>query len=143
MRPIFARCEISRQAEFRDRGLTVRNALCERIGVTGPSSSLHVFLRAWRKAAGLTLEQLENKIGSKANTISGWETGNRTVDLDDLKKLADTYGVHPAALLFAPPGGQEFDRLREAAGLLQEMDGSAAAEWLAIGRRIVPKPSGA
>jgi transcriptional regulator with XRE-family HTH domain len=107
--------------------------------MSGPSTTLHVHLRAWRHVAKFTLEQLSERIGSKPNTISGWETGSRTVDLDDLKKIADAYGVHPAALLFAPPGGQLFISMKEAADLLSRMDQDAIAEWLAIGRRIAPQ----
>ncbi len=99
----------------------------------------HQHLRAWRKAAGLTLEQLENIVGSKFNTISGWETGARTVDLDDLKKLADAYGVHPAALLFAPPGGPKFEQLKSADSLLEGMDEETAKLWFDMGRKLASK----
>lgn len=102
----------------------------------GPITDMHKHLRAWRKASGLTLERLENIIGSKGNTISGWETGSRTVDLDDLKKLADAYGVHPAALLFEPPGGLEFERLRSADAVLKKMDPDSAKLWLEMGNKL-------
>ena len=104
--------------------------------MAGPITDTHQHLRAWRKIAGMTLEQVGNAIGSKVNTISGWETGARTVDLDDLKRLADTYGVHPAALLFAPPGGPEFDRLKSVDALLKEMDEEAARLWFDIGHKL-------
>ena len=105
----------------------------------GTQTDLHQHLRSWRKRANLTLEQVANKIGSKSNTLSGWELGDRKVDLDDLRKLADLYGVHPAALLFAPPGGPDFEARREADQLIAKMDADALAEWMAIGRRIAPK----
>ena len=97
---------------------------------------MHKHLRAWRKASGLTLERLENIIGSKTNTISGWETGSRTVDLDDLKKLADAYGVHPAALLFSPPGGAGFESLRTADALIKNMDEDSAKLWFEMGKKL-------
>jgi transcriptional regulator with XRE-family HTH domain len=106
--------------------------------MSGPSTTLHEHLRAWRHVAKFTLEQLAERIGSKPNTISGWETGGRTVDLDDLKKIADAYGVHPAALLFAPPGDKLFIDMKEASAILARMPPEAIAEWLAIGRRIAP-----
>lgn len=84
----------------------------------------------------MTLESVAALIGSKANTISGWETGSRQVGLDDLKKLAEAYGCHPAALLFAPPGGEDFERMKAASEMLANMTAEAADEWLAIGRRI-------
>ncbi len=102
----------------------------------GPVTDTHQHLRAWRKAASLTLEQVGNIIGSKVNTISGWETGARTVDLDDLTKLAEAYGVHPAALLFAPPGGPKFERLRDADSILDGLDEDTARLWLEMGQKL-------
>ena len=88
----------------------------------------------------LTLEQLANKISSKVSTISGWETGHRTVDLDDLRKIADVYGVHPSLLLFAPPGTDDLIRMQEAAALMAKMSPEDAAEWLRLGGRFTAKP---
>ncbi|WP_182356640.1 helix-turn-helix domain-containing protein [Komagataeibacter europaeus] len=104
--------------------------------MAGAEFTLYIYLRPWRNYRGLTLEQVGNIIGSKANTISGWETGGRTVDLDDLKKLADAYGVHPAALLFEPPGGEQFQAMREASGLLEKMTPERAEAWLNLGKTI-------
>ena len=86
----------------------------------------------------MTLEQLAEQTGSKVSTLSGWETGRRAVDLNDLAKLADAYGVHPAALLFAPDdAGPKVKRMQEASTLAEQMPDDAAADWLAMGRRIV------
>lgn len=41
-------------------------------------------------------------MGSKVNTISGWETGNRRVNLDDLSRLAVIYEISVADLLRSP-----------------------------------------
>lgn len=110
--------------------------------MAGPTSTLHVHLRAWRKANRLTLERLANIIGSATSTISGWETGDRTLDLDDLAKLAEAYGVHPAALLFAPPGDAQFDNLREADKALRAMRPDDAADWIKMGRRLADANGG-
>lgn len=100
------------------------------------TSNLHIHLRAWRKHRGLTLEQVASLIGSKINTLSGWETGNRGVDLDDIKKLADAYNVHPAALLFAPDDADGYDAVRLVMELASEMTPEARAAWLAVGRQM-------
>jgi transcriptional regulator with XRE-family HTH domain len=86
----------------------------------------------------LTLEQLAVLIGSKTNTISGWETGNRGVDLDDIKRIADAYGVHPAALLFAPDDQAGFESLRELLSVATAMTEESRSAWLAIGRQLAP-----
>lgn len=113
------------------------SAMRENARMAGTQYTLHIHLRAWRKHRGLTLEQTANIIGSKPNTISGWETGGRKVDLDDLKKLADAYGVEPAALLFAPPGGPKFEAMKEASNLIENMSPERAKAWLELGRTIV------
>lgn len=97
------------------------------------TENLHIFLRAWRKHAGMTQEHIANIVGVKFNTVSGWETGKRAVDLEDLRKLAAIYGVHPAALLFAPPGGSEFDALQKAAKVLERLSPEQANLWLGVG----------
>ncbi|WP_366142132.1 helix-turn-helix domain-containing protein [Acetobacter cerevisiae] len=115
------------------------SAMRENKPMAGTQYTLHIHLRAWRKHRGLTLEQTANIIGSKLNTISGWETGGRKVDLDDLKKLADAYGVEPAALLFAPPGGEKFEAMKEASNLIEEMSPEHAKAWLDLGKVIASK----
>jgi transcriptional regulator with XRE-family HTH domain len=97
---------------------------------------LHTYLRAWRRSKRLTLERVAELIGSKNNTISGWETGARGVGLDDLKRLAAAYGCHPAALLFPPEKEQEYASMRKAADILAALTPEAAQEWLSIGERI-------
>jgi transcriptional regulator with XRE-family HTH domain len=139
MTQTFAECEILSQGRFRKEGLKSSFALCKNRGMIGPASNLHLQLRAWRKFRGLTLEQVQNRIGSKVSTISGWETGGRTVDLDDLKKLAEVYQVHPAALLFAPPGDRHFKDMRDASLLLTSMTEKQAAAWLAMGAELAAK----
>ena len=111
--------------------------------MAGPTSNLHEHLRAWRHYRRLTLEQLANEIGSKPNTISGWETGGRTVDLDDLRKIADVYGVHPAALLFAPEGDPNFEGMQKASRILSEVAPKKARIWLEMGEAMLdPSPPG-
>lgn len=136
----FALRVIPRQAEFCGRGLKAAVLRRDNAPMSGPTSSLHIHFRAWRKRSRLTLERLADMIGSKVSTISGWETGQRTVDLDDLKRLADAYGVHPSMLLYAPPGSDELIRLQEAAHLLAKMTPEDAAEWLRLGGRFAATP---
>ena len=106
---------------------------------TANSPGLHVFLRSWRKSRNMTLEMLAGQIGSKVSTISGWETGRRQMDLEDLNKLAAHYGVHPAALLFAPDEAELIlARMQAASTIARRMDPEAASEWLALGKRLAP-----
>lgn len=105
-------------------------------GMIKVASEMHIHLRSWRRHKGLTLEQLAGLIGSKTNTISGLETGNRGVDLDDIKRLADAYGVHPAALLFAPEDQAGFAAMRDVFEMASGMTDDARKAWLAIGMQL-------
>ena len=101
-----------------------------------PLPGLHYFLRAWRKSRKLTLEQLANIVGSKVSTLHGWEMGTRGVDLKDLERLAAFYGVPPAALLAAPPGSVDMERLSRAAKIVQAAPADVAEDWLRMGERL-------
>jgi transcriptional regulator with XRE-family HTH domain len=70
--------------------------------MAGAETDTHQYLRAWRKRRNKTLRQVSELVGSKVNTISGWETGNRRVNLDDLARLAVIYEATPDDLLRSP-----------------------------------------
>ncbi|MDQ0340233.1 transcriptional regulator with XRE-family HTH domain [Caldalkalibacillus uzonensis] len=50
-------------------------------------------LRTLRKAKGLTQEELGRKVNVTKVSISGYESGNRSPDMDTLKMLADALDV--------------------------------------------------
>lgn len=53
-----------------------------------------------RIEAGLTLQELGDKVGVGASTVRKWETGYiETVRSDKIQKLADALGVTPAHLM--------------------------------------------
>ncbi len=56
-------------------------------------------LRDLRKENGLTQEQLAEQMNVSQRTVSRWETGSNTPDLDILIQLADYYEVDLRALL--------------------------------------------
>jgi len=56
-------------------------------------------IREFRKLRGMTLQHLAQKVGTTAQTIQRLETGNMTVSLDWLHKIADAFGVPAAALI--------------------------------------------
>jgi transcriptional regulator with XRE-family HTH domain len=51
------------------------------------------FLKHLRKERGLTQEQLAERFYVSSRTVSRWETGSNTPDLDILIELADFYDV--------------------------------------------------
>lgn len=129
----FAHREVSRNAEFHDLGLRWMRGLSHPAGMANP---LHIHLRAHRKLRGFSQERVADAIGVKYNTVSGWETGARTVNLADLEKLADFYGIHAAALLLAPEDGPKFEAMRRASALAERMGPDAAEDWLKMGERV-------
>lgn len=59
-------------------------------------------LREWRKAAGLSLEELAFRVGSTTATLSRYERGQRSMTVDLLVQLAPQLGCRPADLLPDP-----------------------------------------
>ena len=74
-----------------------------------------------RKAAGLSQEELGNKLNVARQTVSKWELGETIPDIDSLKKLA--------VLL-------EFS-IDNALGIEIENDNDDKIEWLIIGGFII------
>lgn len=97
-----------------------------------------IHLRAWRKLTGLTLEQTANKLSLHLTTLQKWEKGSRAVDTGDLQRLADLYGVHPAALFFHPNDRGAAARLTRAYDVLARMDADKAESWLVMGEKFAP-----
>lgn len=62
-----------------------------------------VFLKAWREAADLTQAELAEKVGTNANMIGYLESGERGMTVKWLRKLGPALGVHPWAIVAAPP----------------------------------------
>jgi transcriptional regulator with XRE-family HTH domain len=56
-------------------------------------------IREFRKLHGMTLQTLAQKVGTTAQTIQRLETGNMTVSLDWLTRIAEVFKVPAAALL--------------------------------------------
>lgn len=95
-----------------------------------------LFLTEWRESAGLTLEQLGNKLGRHFTTVQKWEKGINGLDTRELERLAELYGVHPSALYFHPDDRAAADKLQKAFAILQKMDGDQANVWLQTGEMI-------
>jgi transcriptional regulator with XRE-family HTH domain len=136
----FAHRELSRNAHIRVRSLNKAEETSQHAHM---STRHHVHLKAHRLAKGLTQEQVANIAGVRNNTISGWESGARTLDLEDLETLARIYEVHPSALLMDPAEGPKAETMRIASEVARSLDTETAEEWVRIGQRLAKsvKPS--
>lgn len=61
------------------------------------------FIREWRKARGLTQEQLASRLNVAVSSISQLETGKQGYSQPTLEALADALGCQPADLLMRNP----------------------------------------
>jgi len=98
-----------------------------------PPPTVPHFLRAWRKNARLTQEQVANIIGISNNTLSDKELGKRPVDTEELKKLAEIYKCEPWMLLAAPPNSEKLAHLVRATGLIDDLTEKQIEAWLSVG----------
>ena len=97
---------------------------------------LHIHLRAWRETKNLSQEQVANILAVNKSTIHRWETGSRTVDLADLERLAEIYGIDPIALLMAPGDVQLATDLTVAKDILTSRSADATRVWLEMGTKL-------
>ena len=63
------------------------------------TKKIGAFLKQCRKEKNLTQEQLAEKFGVSARTVSRWETGINMPDLSILVQLAEYYDVEMRELL--------------------------------------------
>ena len=57
------------------------------------ADTLYFRLRAARQAAGLSQQDVGRHLGVTGAAISRWENGHRSIDPDELVKLARLYGT--------------------------------------------------
>lgn len=62
------------------------------------------------------------------------------MDLNDLKKLANFYGISLLALLSAPDDAPKAEQMQKAADLASRLDPDAFEDWMRLGKRLGPKP---
>lgn len=60
-------------------------------------------LNTFRKARGLTLEALARQVCKSKSTLSKYEKGEISLDLETLYELAQALGIHVEQLLYVPP----------------------------------------
>lgn len=56
-------------------------------------------IRKFRKARGLSMEELGKKLGKAKSSISAWENDKRTPKIGEIQKIADVLGVTKSQLL--------------------------------------------
>lgn len=61
------------------------------------------YIRQWRLARGLTLEQLADRIGVQASALSYLERGQSAYTQGTLEAVAEALGTDPASLIMRNP----------------------------------------
>lgn len=66
---------------------------------------MHSRIREIRKAKGLTLQEVADRIGTTAQTVGRLETGMRTLSINWVNRIAEALDCDAADLLAIPEGG--------------------------------------
>ena len=85
------------------------------------TKKIGAFLKQCRKEKNLTQEQLAEKFGVSARTVSRWETGTNLPDLSILVELAEYYDVEMRELLDGERSQAMNKEMRETLDKLQCM----------------------
>jgi transcriptional regulator with XRE-family HTH domain len=56
-------------------------------------------LRVARRRAGLTQQELADRLGGSQAQVSGWEDGRSSVRIDSIVRLAEALEIDPGVLL--------------------------------------------
>jgi transcriptional regulator with XRE-family HTH domain len=92
------------------------------------------FLKALRKAQGLTQEQLAEQFNVSTRTVSRWETGSNMPDLSILIELADFYHVDIREIIDGERKGEKMDT--ETKDTLKKVAEYSDAEKQALTKRM-------
>lgn len=60
-------------------------------------------IRTFRKRRGMTLEELAAVLCKSKSTLSKYETGEITLDIETIYEIATALGIHVEQLLYCPP----------------------------------------
>lgn len=97
----------------------------------------HAHLKAWREAKGLSQEAVADILGLDRSQVHRWETGKRNLHMEDLRRLAEIYGVPFFALVMSPDNLDVAKMLAEAHDILKSGSPEAVAAWLAMGKAML------
>ena len=98
--------------------------------------TLQSHLRAWRKHAGLSQEQLGNSMGVAHTTVGRWERGEVPLTTKEFERLAQVFEATPAELLVAPPDAKMVSVLHEPYDIVRNMSPETLQHWLEIGKKL-------
>ena len=114
-----------------------------RMGNTHPVDGLYKefgeVLRKARSDAGLTQQQVADRVGLTRTSITNIERGNQHIALHQLFLLASAVGRKPSELLPDRAAAPEDLLPPDAVKVLAEADDEASREWVA---RVLQKSSG-
>lgn len=86
----------------------------------GPRKPRRNYLAQYRKKAGLTQEQLAERVGTYKGQISNWENGNRSLSFDVLSALAEALDIEPMDIFRDPERPSADELLRDAPPALHQ-----------------------
>ena len=95
------------------------------------------YLRAWRKRAGMTLEEVSALFDMQTASIHKWEAGKVPVIASNLLRLAEIYGAHSIQDLVLDPSLRMISADGEMAlRLVAELSDAHRQQWLDLGRTL-------
>lgn len=107
----------------------------------GAGGEKPVYLREWRKACGLTLVQVAQRIGAHFTSVGKWEQDVRGVDAHTLGRLAQVYGVPTSALHYRPENAGDAELFSRFFRVLHHMPRDKVGPWLAFAESYVDNPA--
>lgn len=101
--------------------------------------AMSMHLRAWRRLAGLTLQQVAGVLSIAHTTLMRYEKGFVVPADDTVRRLAEIYGCTPAELQLDPKDRKKGQRVHLAIELAQNLPPEFVDRWLELGQLMIEK----
>lgn len=148
MDPILRFSLMRRQEHLAIRGLKTAGRLSETRSM-GKRTRLQYepmeHLRSWRESLGMSRQEVANRIAAlRPNvtppldqaTLAKWEKGETAMRVEDLRLLAEVYGVTPDRLFFAPGDDRTPKLFARAFQVLMNAPAEDVEHWLRTGEAL-------
>lgn len=106
------------------------------------------YLRAWRETLGLSRQNVVDRMGELTPgaspvdqaTLEKWEAGKSAVRVEDIKLLAEVYGVTVDRLFFSPLDKRTPAQIHRAVEIITASDPDLIDDWLNLGKGLRSRP---
>ena len=93
-------------------------------------------LRTWFLFRDLTQEEIANRLGVSAGTLSKWLGGTQAMSVGQFTALAQLLKAEPSQLLLPPGETEQAAEYEDVSHILANLEPEAKAQWIGVGKAM-------